>query len=132
MKKWFIIFVCSFSFSQETITLQKAIEYTLENSHEISIAKNDSQIIDNNTSLGAAGVLPSIIINSGYNASISNSSIEFNPFLETDVSEIDANQALSSTFTSSAGLNYTLFNGFKGIYTEVGKFVVNCMKIIVR
>ena len=35
----------------------------------------------NNTSLGAAGLLPSIIINSGYNSSISNSEFEFNSFL---------------------------------------------------
>ena len=85
MKKWFIIFICSFSFAQETINLQKAIEYTLGNSHEIAVAKNDGKIIDNNTSLGSAGMLPNIIVSSGYNASVSNSNLEFNPFLEFDV-----------------------------------------------
>ena len=33
MKKWIIIFICSYSFSQEIITLDKAISYTLENNH---------------------------------------------------------------------------------------------------
>jgi len=117
MKKWLIIFICSFSFAQETITLQRAIEYTLDSSHEIAIAKNDGQIIDNNTSLGSAGMLPNIIVSSGYNASLSNSNLEFNPFLEFDVAEVNANQAVSTTFSSSAGFSYTLFNGFNGIYT---------------
>lgn len=117
MKKWLIIFICSFSFSQESITLQKAIEYTLENSHEISIAKNDNQIINNSTSLGAAGMLPNIIISSGYNASISNSNLEFNPFVDFAEDEIEVSQALASTLTSSVGFSYTLFNGFNGIYT---------------
>jgi len=117
MKKWFIIFICASTFAQETITLQRAIEYTLDSSHEIAIAKNDGQIIDNNTSLGSAGMLPNIIVSSGYNASLSNSNLEFNPFLEFDVAEVNANQAVSTTFSSSAGFSYTLFNGFNGIYT---------------
>ena len=117
MKKWIIIFICSYSFSQEIITLDKAISYTLENSHEIAIAKNNDKIIDNNTSLGAAGLLPNLIISSGYNASLSNTNLEFNPFVDFGTEEIDVSQALSSSLSSSVGFNYTLFNGFNGIYT---------------
>lgn len=117
MIKWIIIFICSYSFSQEIITLDKAISYTLENSHEIAIAKNNDKIIDNNTSLGAAGLLPNLIISSGYNASLSNTNLEFNPFVDFGTEEIDVSQALSSSLSSSVGFNYTLFNGFNGIYT---------------
>ena len=31
--------------------------------------------------------------------------------------EIEANNASSASFSSSIGINYTLFNGFSGIYT---------------
>ena len=117
MKKMIIIFICYFSFSQEAITLDKAISFTIENSHEIAIAKNNNQIINNNTSLGAAGMLPNLIISSGYNASLSNTNLEFNPFVDFGAEEIDVSKALSSSFSSSAGFNYTLFNGFNGIYT---------------
>ena len=117
MIKWIIIFICSYSFSQEIITLDKAISYTLENSHEIAIAKNNDKIIDNNTSLGSAGLLPNLIISSGYNASLSNTNLEFNPFVDFGTEEIDVSQALSSSLSSSVGFNYTLFNGFNGIYT---------------
>jgi len=117
MKKMIIIFICYFSFSQEVITLDKAISFTIENSHEIAIAKNNNQIINNNTSLGAAGMLPNLIISSGYNASLSNTNLEFNPFVDFGAEEIDVSKALSSSFSSSAGFSYTLFNGFNGIYT---------------
>ena len=120
MIKYFIFFISFYSFSQEILTLEKAIQYSLENSSDIKVAKNQVQISDNNTSLGTAGLLPSIIVNSGYNSSISNSEFEFNSFLDFgggSMDEIEANNATSAGFSSSVGLNYTLFNGFAGIYT---------------
>ncbi len=120
MIKYFIFFISFYSFSQEILTLEKAIQYSLENSSDIKVAKNQVEITDNNTSLGAAGLLPSIIVNSGYNSSISNSEFEFNSFLDFgggSMDEIEANNATSAGFSSSVGLNYTLFNGFTGIYT---------------
>ena len=120
MIKYILILTSIFSFSQEIITLEKAIEYSLENSNDIKIAKNELKINDNNTSLGSAGLLPSIVINSGYNQSVSNSEFEFNSFLDFgggSMDEIEANNASSASFSSSIGMNYTLFNGFSGIYT---------------
>ena len=112
------------NFSQEQLTLEKAIEYGLSNSHEINIARNDVRIIKNVNHLGAAGMLPNISISSGYNGSINDSELEFNSFLDLGgnmESDISATQAKSSNLTSSIGLNYRLFNGFSGIYT-LGKF----------
>jgi len=119
MIRYLIFFISFFSFSQEILTLEKAIQYTLENSNDIKIAKNEVKINDNNTSLGAAGLLPSIIVNSGYNSSISNSEFEFNSFLDFGggaMDQVEANNANSSSFSTSIGFNYTLFNGFSGIY----------------
>ena len=67
MIKYLVFFISFYSFSQEILTLEKAIQYTLENSNDIKIAKNQVKINDNNTSLATAGLLPNIIINSGYN-----------------------------------------------------------------
>lgn len=119
MIKYLIFFVTIFSFSQEILTLEIAIQHALENSNDIKIAKNEVKINDNNTSLGTAGLLPSIIINSGYNASISNSEFELNSFLDFgggSMDQVEANNAMSSGFSSSIGFNYTLYNGFSGIY----------------
>tara|TARA_B100001250_G_scaffold413405_1_gene447426 strand:+ start:7800 stop:9122 length:1323 start_codon:yes stop_codon:yes gene_type:complete len=114
------LLISSFNFSQEILTLEKAIEYGLSNSHDINIVKNDAKIIKNINHLGAAGMLPNITISSGYNGSINDAELEFNPFLDFGGnmdSDIDATQAKSSNITSSIGLNYRLFNGFNGIYT---------------
>ena len=122
IKKVFLCFMISiFSFSQELITVEQAIQYALKNSNQIKILKNDVMITDNNTSLGSAGLLPTIIINSGYNNSVSNSEFEFNSFInfggDEPMDEIEAENAKSEGFSSSIALNYTLFNGFSGIYT---------------
>ncbi|MBF26083.1 MAG: hypothetical protein CMP49_06200 [Flavobacteriales bacterium] len=114
------IFISITAFSQETLTLEKAIQYSLSNSKEILIAKNDVKIIKNLNHLGAAGMLPNIIISSGYNGSINDAELEFNSFLDFGgnmESDIEATQAKSSNLSTSIGLNYRLFNGFNGIYT---------------
>ena len=116
----YLLLISFFSFSQEIITLEKAIQYAIDNSNNIKIAKNDLIINDNNTSLGSAGLLPSIIITSGYNSSVSNSELKLNSFLDfggESMNEINANNATSASFSSSLGINYTLFNGFSGVYT---------------
>ncbi len=122
--KNYLILIILFSyclFSQETtLTLEKAIEYGLSNSHDIAIVKNDASIIKNVNHIGAAGVLPNIIISSGYNGSINNAELEFNSFLDFGgemESNIDATQAKSANLSSSIGLSYRLFNGFSGMYT---------------
>ena len=123
MKKHLILLFISLSlhsFSQSDLTLEQAITYGLENSHEIAIIKNDAEIIKNTTHTGAAGVLPNIFISSGYNGAINNVELEINPFLdfgEDMDSEINASQAQSLSMMSSVGLSYRLFNGFSGIYT---------------
>ena len=122
--KNYLILIILFSyclFSQETtLTLEKAIEYGLSNSHDIAIVKNDASIIKNVNHIGAAGVLPNITISSGYNGSINNAELEFNSFLDFGgemESNIDATQAKSANLSSSIGLSYRLFNGFSGMYT---------------
>jgi len=123
MKKYLIVFsiiLVSNSFAQEELTLEKAIEYGINNSRDIAIAKNSEKIIKNTNHLGATGMLPMVSVSSGYNGSINNSELEFNPFLDFggDMdSNINANKAQSSNLSSSINLNFRLFNGFSGIYT---------------
>jgi outer membrane protein len=122
MNKYILIITIlsiSFSSAQDFLTLEDAIAKAIENSHEIAIIKNDKQLVKNNTHIGAAGILPNIIISSGYNGSINNSNINLNGFLDLgdNTSNIEANKAQSSNLTSSINLNYRLFNGFSGIYT---------------
>ena len=45
----YLLLISFFSFSQEIITLEKAIQYAIDNSNNIKIAKNDLIINNNNT-----------------------------------------------------------------------------------
>ena len=122
MKKYLIfsILFSTLCFSQETLTLEQAIEYGLNNNHNIKIVKNDASIIKNINHIGATGILPNISITSGYNGAINNAELEFNSFLDFggDMdSNIDASQAKSANLSSSITLRHRLFNGFNGMYT---------------
>tara|TARA_B100000427_G_scaffold106261_1_gene88180 strand:+ start:162 stop:1511 length:1350 start_codon:yes stop_codon:yes gene_type:complete len=132
MKKYLIlIFLISFySFSQdkEELSLEKAIEYGIINSHDIAIVQNDANIIKNSNHLGASGMLPSISISSGYNGSYTNDNIDWifegqdvddaNGFssMFSDV-DIGGEKNKSLNISQSISLSYRLFNGFSGIYT---------------
>ena len=138
MRKYLILLtlITFYSSSQESLSLEQAIEYGISNSHDIAIVKNDANIIKNNNHLGATGMLPNITISSGYNFSgIVVDSLRPNPLFfpssskdnnqaSEDFGSEDYNQYIgkftfpsSQNFSSSINLNYRLFNGFSGIYT---------------
>ena len=125
MKKYLILIclISFYSFSQdsEELSLEKAIEYGITNSHDIAIVKNDASIIQNSNHLGAAGMLPNISISSGYNTSLSGlNDFKFNPLYGNsfDMPDDQLDQKVKEeTLTNSIGLTYRLFNGFGGIYT---------------
>ena len=101
MKHYLILLlsISVYGFSQELLTLEKAIEYGIANSNEIRIFQNDARIVKNINHIGAAGMLPNIVVSSGYNGSINDAELEFNPFLDFggDMdSDIEATQAKSS------------------------------------
>ena len=81
MTKYIVLLICvslySFSQENERLTLEKAIEYGISNSHDIAIVQNEASIIKNSNHLGSAGMLPSISISSGYNGSYTNDNIDW-------------------------------------------------------
>lgn len=91
----------------DTLTLKKAIEITLENNYSIKIVRNNLQIADNNNSLGKAGFLPTLDLTASQSNSINNSSKEYASGLMQEV-----NGAKTNSLTASLGLNWTLFDGF--------------------
>ncbi|MAQ31778.1 MAG: hypothetical protein CMD26_03485 [Flavobacteriales bacterium] len=118
-----ICLITCYSYSQEILSLEKAIEYGIMNSNDIAIVKNDASIIKNNNHIGNAGLLPNIAITSGYNTSITSDKSELNDSIpdgfSSFISEDILNSANSKTINMSAsiGLTYRLFSGFRGMYT---------------
>ena len=106
MKKIFSIFIFFplVIFSQDSLSLSKAIEIGLEKNYDIRLTLKNVEIKRVFNSWGEAGRLPQININAGQNNSISdqrNNPISFAPFL-----------FLSNDVSGGLAMNWTLFNGF--------------------
>ena len=105
-----IIFFCfgSQAFSQELLTLEKAIEITLNNNFSINIARNESEIAGNNSTIGNAGFLPTIDASGSYIKSSNDTKQEY-----FDGRTIDRTGARSTNITAGVNLSWTIFDGLQ-------------------
>ena len=91
--------------SPDSLSLENAFKAALNNNYQIQIARNLTEVSDNNATLGNAGLLPSLNASTGANY--------------TDFDGIQNGVAVdgASTNTSTGlSLSYTLFNGLSQIY----------------
>ena len=104
-KVFYILLFLSFqSFSQDSLSLSKAIEIGLEKNYDIRLTLKNVEINTLLNDWGEAGRLPQLTINLGQNNSLSDqrkNPISFAPYLFQ-----------STDLSSNAALNWTLFNGF--------------------
>ncbi len=105
-------------FSQDDMTLQKAVKIALENNYTIQIAENESKLSAINYSYGLYNLLPQIDLTGRYNNSTQNVQQEFldGRFLERD-------GAKSSAYEGTLGLNWTIFDGLQMFinYNKLGE-----------
>jgi outer membrane protein len=113
MKKLlFILSYFSFSVIYAQTTIEQAIELALAKNHQILIAKNNLEIIENNNNIGNKGFLPKIDANAGVNYSNTVANLTFagnNPPLE----DIDA---VAQGYNANVALSYLIFNGGGRLY----------------
>ena len=96
-------------FSQQSFDLKQCITTGLEQNYQIRISKNEQKIADNNLTIGNAGFLPTISLNSTYSQRLN--SVEQIP---ADGSAIVKNNNVNnSAFDAGVNLNWTVFDGFR-------------------
>ena len=91
-------------FSQDSLSLSKAIEIGLQKNYDIRITLKNVEINKIFNNWGEAGRLPQVSINAGQNNSISdqrNNPISFAPYL-----------FISNDVSGGLAMNWTIFNGF--------------------
>jgi len=112
-----ILLCMSFMAKGQTVSLslEDAISIGLKNNFSVQIANNDSKIAKNNNTLGNAGFLPSLSLNSGAKKSIVSTNTEDMSGVKTESS----NQQ-TSNYNMGASLDWTLFNGF-GMFIQKEK-----------
>ena len=89
--------------------LQECLRVGLENNYDLRIVRNEELISDNNVTLGNAGFLPEVSLNSGYNLRSSNS----DQFPAGGEDLIESRNSNTQTLDASLNLNWTLFEGFR-------------------
>ena len=100
-------------FTQEQMSLSQAILQALESNRNIQIAKNSVIMTENLSSLGQAGLLPSLNANGMFDYGYDN----YNSQLKNSPNSTQINGANSTTYKASLDLNYTIFSGFGNKYT---------------
>lgn len=101
------------AFSQDTLTLEKAIEIGLENNYTIIIARNNQKIAENSNTLGNAGFLPDLSLNFNNTGNLVNTRVEY---LTGPPREGKGIQPKS--ISASALVNWTLFDGLNMFITK--------------
>ena len=97
----------SYAQQSEVLTKNKAVRLALENNYGIKIANNSIEIAKNNASIYNSGYLPTVSLSAGANYSNKDNDITAQDGTETEV-----NNAEQKAYSTSLGLNYTLFDGF--------------------
>ena len=101
--------------SQQVFTLQQAIEKALNDNFSIRIARNQSEILNNNATLGNAGMLPQVNLNGSYVKANNNVVQELSNGTSTE-----KQNAGQSTIAGSAVLEWVLFDGLT-MFSEYNK-----------
>ena len=95
-------------FSQELLTLDKAIGLVMQNNFGIIIAGNQAQMAKNDDTWGNAGFLPQVNVTGGGNLSANDTRQHY-----SSGQEVDKNNVSSSSLNAGIGLSWTLFDGLK-------------------
>ncbi|MDP1622870.1 MAG: TolC family protein [Bacteroidales bacterium] len=102
----FLLIFTGFSYSQEVISLQKALEIGLMNNYSIILQKNDVDVLKNNNTLGNAGFLPTLNLNVSQNNNINTTHQEQFGGTVKDIAN-----GRSNTLNAGVQMNWTLFDG---------------------
>jgi outer membrane protein TolC len=105
------ILIGSAAWSQSKLSFEKALELTLANNYEISMAKVNEEIALNNSSKANNDYLPTLAASGSYNWTYFDGENR----LITETRQFDANN--SYNYNATATISYTIFNGMGRRYT---------------
>lgn len=94
--------------AQEKLDLKRCLETGLEKNFEVRITRNNQKISDNNQTLGNAGYLPTVDLNSGYTGTVN----DITQYPADGSATINNKSIANTTFDAGIYLNWTVFDGF--------------------
>ena len=115
-----VLFLSVNAFAQDTLSVEQAVQIGMENNFSIRIARNQSDLAENNNSLGNAGFLPTLSATGSRIYRNENNSQEF--AAQSGIPNQTTNNAKSNNTNASASLSWTIFDGLK-MFTTSEKLV---------
>lgn len=104
-----LMFTPAITTAQKMMNLQECLEMGLEKNYDLRITRNEERRAGNNVTLGNAGFLPEVTLNSGY--ALRNSSSDQYPADGGDA--LQTRNAGTGTLDAGIQLNWSLFEGFR-------------------
>ncbi len=112
---WSVLALITFfsGWSQEPLTLAKAVKIALANNLQIQVAEQDLAIADKQENWGNAGFLPNVTANGSFNTSVNDVTQELATGGETGQPQrpLEFNDAESTVYAYDVTASYVLFNG---------------------
>ena len=108
-----ILLTSNYIYAQGKMSLNEAILQALESNRNIKIANNSVIMTENLSSLGQAGLLPSLNASGMADYGKDN----YTQQLKTSTNTLETKGAASTIYNASLNLNYTIFSGFGNKYT---------------
>ncbi len=103
---WAILWAANLG-AQEIYDVQRCVVTGLEQNFSVKVARNNSEIADNNVTRGNAGFLPTVTTTNRFGGNLASTTQKMN-----DGSKKESNGIHNTTGSAAINFNMTLFNGF--------------------
>ena len=107
------IFLFSYSYSQDSLTIEQAIQYAVKHNYGVLISRNSIEIGKINNSWANAGALP--VVSGTLSKSLGINNIDQKLNSGTDIKK---NGATNQNLQAGLNVNYNVLNGFKLFATK--------------
>ena len=116
---FFIFFIVSYTcFTQEKLTIKKAITIAIESNYDLKIFSNNVKIAEIESGILNSGYLPRVSANAGINYTNNNQNITQ---LNTETGQQETSSiagAITESYNASITAEYTLFDGFERKFNQ--------------
>jgi outer membrane protein TolC len=109
---FFFLLIYTQAFSQQVFTLENAIDRAMSNNFSVRIARNASEIKNNDATAGNAGMLPQVDANGAYTSSTNSTKQEY-----SNGTEVNKDGAKQTLLSASVTLDWVLFDGMRMLAT---------------